>query len=122
MRVIDSSFLVAAVDNDDPRQAAARSKLAEADPLLIPLAVLGEFLDLLAYRAGRDAARAADHHLQALPHLTVRHAGDPDASLRLWRSHPELSLADYIGIQACLETGADLLTFDRKQLAALPAR
>jgi len=122
MRVADTSFLYSALDEADARHSAAGRQLSNADPILVPLPVWTEFLDLLGYRRGREVAAAAEATFSQFPHVAVRHAGDPDAVTRLWRAHPELSMADCVGIQACLETGADLLSYDADQLAAMPKR
>lgn len=120
MRVADTSVLYAAFDELDPRRSAARQALNDVEPLLVPVATWGEFLQLVTARQGRAKADEAAATLLAAPHFMVDHAGNPEASQSIWEHNPKLSFVDAVGIQACLETGADLLSFDKAQLAALP--
>jgi predicted nucleic acid-binding protein len=120
MRVADSSVLYASIDPNDPRHVAARQALNDPEEVMIPLATWAEFLHLVVVRSGSVMAREVAAQFSAVPHVHIEHAGNPVAAQSIWDHNPKLSFVDAIGIQACLETGADLLSYDKTQLAALP--
>lgn len=120
-RVADTSFLYAAFDAADARHAKARDELAKAQALDVPLAVLAEFVDLVAYRQGRKVAVATLKALLALPTVGIRGLQHEEQAVALWANRDGISMVDAVGIQACLEHPSRLVSYDKRQAALLAA-
>lgn len=118
-RVADTSFLYAAFDAADARHSKALGEIAKPHALDIPLGVLVEFMGVVGHRQGDQVARQAWKDLQALANVSLAGVVSQEGAVKVWQDHRGLSLADAVGIQACLETGARLLSYDERQLAVL---
>lgn len=68
-RIADTSYLIALVDEDDPRQQEARKLARDPSPLLVPPEVMGETLGVLHARAGFDRAQIMWEKLGDLANL-----------------------------------------------------
>lgn len=119
IRVADTSFLYAAFDTADPRHAKTLQEMAKPHALDIPLGVLVEFMGVLSYRHGEAKARQIWKDLQGLATVSLTGIASEDGAVKVWQDHGGISLADAVGIQACLETGARLLSYDERQLEVL---
>lgn len=116
-RVADTSFLYAAFDSGDSRHRDALREIAEPQRLEVPFATLVEFLDLVSYRRGHEAALKVQKTLAGLATLDVANQQDEGPILDLWSEDGKLSMADAVGIQAALRGAKTLLTYDAHQLA-----
>lgn len=114
-RVFDTSVLYAAFHREDVNHARARTDLAAFAPWRVPLAVLTEFLNLVAFRFGAKAARSALGDLKGAGLLEIVQPQEPAAVDRIWDSDTRLSYADAVGIQEALQSGVPLLTYDHVQ-------
>lgn len=120
-RVADTSFLYAAFDAADARHKEARDEIAKAQALNIPLCVMAEFLDLVTYRHDHRTARQVQLDLMKLATVALVPLRDERGVLSIWAAHPDLSMVDAVGIKACIEAQATLLSYDSKQTKALAA-
>lgn len=120
-RVVDTSVLIAALNEDDVHHERAMEALADNDPLQLPAEILVETVDLVAYRHGKGAAVKAAALIRALPHVRMAEKPDIDAVLAVHREHKALSLADAVVVQTCRALGCRPLTFD-KALAKAASR
>jgi uncharacterized protein len=120
VRAADTSALYAFVDADDAHHAEAVEALEDPAPIVVPVEILVETYNLLAYRSGSKVARAALQDLLALPHVRPADKVPFDG---VWKTFLDaagkLSLADAVVVQTCRASGAEPLTFDRDILRAL---
>ncbi len=116
--VVDTSALFALVNHDDANHAAAVRAMAQVEEAIVPLPVLVEFFGLLGHKVGRTAPQQAYRNLVGSGLIRVVATDAISGCIELWSAHPGLTLADCVGLQACLAHQAPLLSFDRRQLAA----
>jgi len=125
MHAIDTSLLYALFDEADKWHEDAGRLVQEHRPVAVPPGTLQETLDLLAFRHGPKAARAAEAWLAAQDAVLV--AGDDagrsfDRGLALFREEEGLSFADAWCVAHALVLEVPLLTKDRRQEAAWRVR
>lgn len=130
MPIVDTSFLIALKNGDDPHHREAFRLAAMHSSLVIPGIVLHEFL-LVAFQRGKRAAgtrqgerstRQALDEIQGQPVFHVEPLYDPKDASALFLEEPGLSYADAVAISVSLQTGHELLTFDEFQAAVAAAR
>lgn len=114
-RVIDTSVLVASLDDDDARKEQAMRIVAEPGPAVVPNEVLVETLGTLKRLQGRSAVRAFQEVLRRTEGVELGHETDMDASLSLMDQFPRLSIVDACAVTLAWRLGADLDTFDEQQ-------
>lgn len=114
MRVADTSVLYAAFSVEDAHHDRARRDLEDPTPVLLPTEILAETIDLIAYRFGRPAARAALRALLSLPHVRIAERVAIEPVRTVYESNPSLSLADAFVVQTCRATGGTPLTYDAR--------
>lgn len=117
-RVADTSWLYAVFDADDPHHVRAQAELMEPRPTLVPAPIMNEFLDLVRYRGGREAARAALRDMSAFPHFDLWYPTEENAAIRAWQTDRALSMHDAHAVALAIQCGFDLASSDKKQLLA----
>ncbi len=118
-RVADTSWLYALFDADDAHHETAAAEVRTPLITLVPTAILNETLDLVKYRAGKDAARKALESLESFPHFDLWFQIDARDAVRVWAEHRHLSFHDAHAVALARKTGFPLQTFDRRQAAAV---
>lgn len=127
MPITDTSFLVALFNGDDPHHQEARARASETKLVIVPGVVLAEFLQVLRYRvqaaqgekAGRSAARQAFQAIESNPTIVVQPDFDVRLASSIYHKSSQLSYVDAIGVAVAHRGSEPLLSFDRRQLAAL---
>jgi predicted nucleic acid-binding protein len=112
-RVADTSFLFAAFDRSDSRQAAAFEELREPSPIHVPPEVVGEMLGVLQKRKGADAAREFWTQIQAIPHLRMLDTTDTVGVSNVYRDSKRLTWVDASVVHWCRHLGARPLCYDQ---------
>lgn len=112
-RVADSSFLIATMDEDDPRRPEARERAGDPAPILVPPEVLGETIGVIQARVGHEAARTVWDGLGHLPNLVFLNStqGDEIAGVFL-EADGDLSWVDAAVVVHCEREDAEPLCFD----------
>ncbi|MFH0927361.1 MAG: PIN domain-containing protein [Candidatus Micrarchaeota archaeon] len=124
MRILDSSFLVSMFVEDDAHHSKALAIL-DTDPdetWILPDLILFEFLTVIRYNKGVQAARAAYGDLMANKHVQLRHfePGEQTAILDLFFSSPlSISTADAAVAYLCKTLGSPALSFDDNLLKVI---
>lgn len=112
-RVADSSYLIALVDADDPRQGEARRLASNPSPLLVPPEVMGETLGVLHARAGYDRAQAMWDKLGDLANLVHLNTTRMEEIAPIFEAADgALSWTDAAVVAHCLREGAKPLCYD----------
>jgi predicted nucleic acid-binding protein len=120
VRVADTSALYAWADESDVHHARAWRAIEDPEPVVVPTEILVETHNLIAYRAGRAAAKNLLEDLLRLPNVSVAEQASFDAVWRVFTAPgSRLSLADAVVVQTCRATGGSPLAFDRAILRAV---
>lgn len=126
MKVADTSWLYALVDEADLHHPEARAQAAAEAALAVPAEAWSEFVTLLWWRRSvrgdpqpRQTALRVARAVLATPSIAVGHGCAAKDVLDVMKNHPALSYPDAAGIAAARSRGCPLLTFDAAQAAAL---
>lgn len=107
---------------DDAHHARAVKDVSAPEPIVVPVPILVETGDLLAYRHGWGVAVRTLAALLDLPHVAAAESVPFAAVQRIHAfSKGKLSLADAFVVQTCLALGADPLSYDTNIQRALRA-
>ena len=118
-RVADTSWLYALFNQADVHHDDATADVTIPQVTLVPTAIMNEFLDLVRYRLGKDAAARALDALQDFPHFDLWYPTEEKEAVAVWTTHPHLSMHD-AHVVACARTaGFELASFDNRQKAVL---
>lgn len=112
-RVADSSFLIAALDETDPRQDQARKLMADPEPILVPPEVVGETVGVVQARYDHGHARRvweALGRLDNLVHLNTTRM--EDVAPIFLDAEGDLSWTDAAVVAHSLVEDAEPLCFD----------
>ena len=122
-RVADTSALYALFSEADRFHGKAVEDVGDPDPIMVPMEVLVETIDLLTYRFGFGAGRSAFDFLVGLPHVGIAEKVEVAAVQAIHRAaRGRLSLADSFVVQTCLALGADALAYDQRIVGQLKRR
>lgn len=114
-RVLDTSILIASVDEDDERKSEALRRVTGPGPAVVPNEVLIETLGTLKRLQGRGAAKQFQDAMRKTEGIEMGHESDMDASLDLLDQFPKLSIVDACAVTLAWRLGAELDTFDDAQ-------
>jgi predicted nucleic acid-binding protein len=93
----------------------AQEQFQDVEPIQIPIPIIVESTDLIAYRHDHDQAHAALEALIAMPHVSIADPVHMSAVVQLHQeANGKLSLADAYVVQTCRTLGAKPLAFDEE--------
>lgn len=124
MIVLDTSAVLAVMDATDPAgEALAGALTAEAPPLIIPAATLGELGYMIERELGRDAMHAFLADIAERRYLVSFEAEDAREAILLDERFVDLDLGlvDASVVACALRFQAPIATFDRRDFGPVAA-
>lgn len=120
VRIADTSALYAFLDLEDDHHGKALEDIQDPEPIAVPSEILVETVDLVGYRQGKAAARAALEDIMGLAHTYVADPVHVAAVRSVFEDAAgKLSLADAFVVQTCRALGAEPLAYDKAIHAAV---
>lgn len=111
--ILDTSLLIASVDDEDPRRADAKGRLERSEAILIPPEVLAETLGLVHRRKGWNAAAHLLAALRAADNVVFMGRSEASIIAEVFSAgRGKLSWVDAAVVAACSRESAAPLAFD----------
>lgn len=118
--VVDTSWLIAFVRENDKDHAKARQQAKELEVVHIPAAIWVEFQNVFQYRFKRHGeAITKSQEIRTSRGVEVGDRIDDDAAREIWTRHPELTYTDAAAVAEAKRRRWRLCTFEQRQLDAL---